>query len=118
MRVLVCGGRNYDDEDRVFQVLGELGPSLVIQGGALGADRLALKFAEMEGIPCIEMRAMWGALGNGAGPIRNGWMLKYGQPDLVLAFPGGRGTANMMRQAREAGVQVRSLGREGEGGGA
>jgi len=31
------------------------------------------------------------------------------EPDLVLAFPGGRGTANMVKQAREQGVEVREV---------
>jgi hypothetical protein len=33
-------------------------------------------------------------------------MLMEGKPDLVVAFPGGRGTANMIEQARKAGVEV------------
>jgi hypothetical protein len=34
-----------------------------------------------------------------------------GKPDLVVAFPGGRGTANMVKQARAAGVAVMEVGR-------
>ena len=41
-----------------------------------------------------------------AGPIRNKWMLDDAHPDLVVSFYGGRGTANMIKQAREAGVEV------------
>jgi hypothetical protein len=33
-------------------------------------------------------------------------MLDEGIPDLVVAFPGGRGTANMVRQARERGFEI------------
>jgi hypothetical protein len=33
-------------------------------------------------------------------------MLAEGEPDLVVAFPGGRGIANMVKQARAAGVEV------------
>jgi hypothetical protein len=40
------------------------------------------------------------------GPIRNKQMLEEGKPDLMVAFPGERGTANMCKQAREAGVPV------------
>jgi hypothetical protein len=32
-------------------------------------------------------------------------MLEYG-PDLVVAFPGGRGTADMVRRAKAAGCEV------------
>ncbi|MCH9665459.1 MAG: DUF2493 domain-containing protein [Gammaproteobacteria bacterium] len=41
-----------------------------------------------------------------AGFNRNGLMLKNGKPDLVVAFEGGNGTADMMRIARSAGVKV------------
>lgn len=41
-----------------------------------------------------------------AGPIRNSRMLREGKPDLVLAFPGHGGTADMVKQAGEAGVGV------------
>ena len=33
-------------------------------------------------------------------------MLDEGKPDLVIAFPGGKGTADMARRAREAGIEV------------
>lgn len=45
--------------------------------------------------------------GKAAGPIRNQRMLDEGKPDLVVAFPGGRGTADMVRRAKAAGVPVR-----------
>jgi hypothetical protein len=41
-----------------------------------------------------------------AGPIRKQQMLDEGKPDLVVAFPGGRGTAHMVRIARAAGIEV------------
>jgi hypothetical protein len=50
--------------------------------------------------------ADWGQYGAPAGPIRNKTMLTQGRPDVVLAFPGGTGTADMKRQARRAGVRV------------
>ncbi len=33
-------------------------------------------------------------------------MLDEGKPDIVLAFPGGKGTANMVRQAKKAEITV------------
>ena len=42
----------------------------------------------------------------GAGPERNARMLAEGRPDLVVAFPGGTGTADMVRRAKAAGVRV------------
>ena len=110
MKVLVCGGRQYDDAGAVALRLSEIhrdhGITEIIEGGATGADTLARKFGESVGIPVRTFPADWGRHGRAAGPIRNLQMLKEGKPDLVVAFPGGRGTANMVKQARAAGVKV------------
>jgi len=109
-RVLVCGGRNYSDLDRVGAVLGkynqDAGIDLLIEGGAYGADRLARQWAQALGIPVDTYEADWENQGSFAGPMRNTRMINEGKPDLVIAFPGGRGTADMVKKARRAGVQV------------
>lgn len=108
-KVIVTGGRHYRDEARVFAVLDRVNPDVVIQGECPdgGADLLAKKWCRARGKPCIGMEAMWAALGRAAGPIRNGWMLEFNAPvSGVVAFPGGRGTADMVRQAAEAGIII------------
>lgn len=111
MRVLVTGGRNYNDSHRVYAVLDKLhaeaGIDCIIEGGARGADDLARRWAEnVGGVPVETYEADWENQGTFAGPARNARMLAEGRPDLVIAFPGGRGTADMARKARKAGVQV------------
>jgi predicted Rossmann-fold nucleotide-binding protein len=110
MRVLVCGGRDYRDKGRIDAVLDKLcaeaGYLVIIQGGARGADSLASAWASMTGNYQAQFDADWESHGNFAGPMRNKRMLDEGKPDLVIAFPGGRGTANMVKQARKAGVEV------------
>ena len=111
MRVLVCGGRDYADRASVFSELDALrerhGPLTVIQGGAPGADMLARMWCrDQKRVHMINEPADWKAHGRAAGPIRNGVMLAECKPSLVLAFPGGRGTADMIRQAEAAGVPV------------
>ena len=49
--------------------------------------------------------AQWAKYGKAAGPMRNQEMLDSGI-DLVVAFPGGRGTADMLDKARLAGVVI------------
>lgn len=110
MRVLICGGRNYHDSRRVYAVLDKLYTegdiTCIIQGGARGADSLASDYADQMGIPQEQYDADWETHGTFAGPMRNKRMLDEGRPDLVIAFPGGRGTADMVKKARKAGVEV------------
>ena len=114
MRVLVCGGRDYTNEDVVFwhiDNLLDMGRSLtIIEGGARGADALAARFADRNHLQCghEQYKANWTKYGKAAGGIRNQEMLDSGV-DLVLAFPGGRGTADMVRRAKAAGVEVREI---------
>lgn len=109
-RVLVCGGRDYQDADRISTVLHKLhdeaGIDLLIEGGAQGADRWASLWAELCGVPSQRFEADWENQGSFAGPMRNARMLAEGKPDLVIAFPGGRGTADMVKKARRAGIKV------------
>jgi len=110
MRVLVCGGRNYRDHQRVAAVLDKLhrdaGITTVIQGGAKGADELAFAWAYANGVQNEQYDADWENFGTMAGPIRNKRMLQEGRPDVVIAFPGGKGTANMVALASKFGVEV------------
>lgn len=115
MRVLVCGGRDYVDVKRVFAELDALmrpafaaGDTefVVIHGDAAGADTFASAWAARRDVAQQGYPAQWEADGRAAGPIRNARMLIEGKPDLVLAFPGGRGAADMVRKARKAGVRV------------
>ncbi len=116
MKVLICGGRDFDDKaavERIIQRISEYNGkevSLVISGGASGADHLAIAVAKEQGIPCAVMEAQWDKYGKAAGPIRNGWMLKHLNPDIVVAFPGGRGTQDMKNQTKAAGVKLLDLG--------
>lgn len=71
---------------------------------------MAGAWAENNKVPQLCYLADWKTHGLNAGPIRNKQMLDEGKPDLVLAFPGGRGTANMVTQARKAGVRVVDVG--------
>ena len=105
-RVLVCGGRDYADRDRVFAELDALQPiRMVIHGNARGADALAHEWCLSRRVQAAPCPAKWSKYGKRAGPMRNEAMLGH-SPDLVLAFPGGRGTADMVSRARKAGVRV------------
>lgn len=112
LRVLICGGRDFADEQALDaaldQILEYTGRSLecLISGGAPGADRLAEKLADHLGVPIMVFPAPWAKFGRSAGPVRNGWMLRFGKPDVVLAMPGGKGTQNMIAQAAANNIPV------------
>jgi hypothetical protein len=107
--VLVCGGRDYRDRDALFECLDSLHKKrkfcCVIQGGAKGADRLAVQWGLSRDIHVVEVAALWSTRGKRAGMDRNRAMLML-KPDVVLAFPGGVGTEGMVRIAREAGIPI------------
>lgn len=110
MRVLVCGGRDYNDRGNIRCTLSELHEKYkfteVIHGGASGADHWGGEWGHDAGITTTVYKADWNAHGKAAGPIRNQRMLDEGKPDLVVAFPGGRGTAHMVGIAKRSGVKV------------
>lgn len=69
-------------------------------------DALAHDWAVVNWTQFEEYKADWDTYGLAAGPLRNQRMLDEGKPDVVLAFPGGKGTADMVARARKAGVRV------------
>lgn len=117
VRILVCGGRDYADREAVFDRLDIAWRSVpldtleIVQGGAKGADALAREWCGIRGVPYINVSADWHALGKKAGPIRNQKMIDLYHPALVIAFPGGHGTADMVRRASNAGIPVEHAGR-------
>lgn len=113
MKALVCGGRIFDDTEFMFAELDRLhqehGFTTVIEGDAKGADRIAGEWAIARGLELKVFAADWEDLGKKAGLLRNEQMLSEGRPDLVIAFPGGRGTFHMCRLAEDAGVELIQL---------
>lgn len=127
MKVLVCGGRSLTDTELVYRFLDHLHKTrmigVVIEGGARGADRIAGYWARKNRIDNRKYYADWDNITHpqavvrvhrttgkkydaAAGGRRNQLMLDEGKPDLVVAFPGGLGTADMVKRARAAGVDV------------
>lgn len=106
MKIIVTGGRNYSDVSKVFEVLDSYSPNLVIQGGANGADDLAVQWSFEREVDCKTYEANWELYGKAAGPIRNKLMLEENKDALVIAFPGGRGTDNCVKVAKELGIKV------------
>src|SRR5688572_10995305 len=111
MKWLICGGRDFDDQEMFDQVMrsmiADLGmPDVIVHGDARGADRMADAWADRFFIPRRPYAAKWEEHRRAAGPIRNQEMIDMEHPDLCLAFPGGSGTADMIGKAFKAGIRV------------
>lgn len=111
MRVLVCGGRDFEDATFLNWVLDTLHAKkpieIIIHGCARGADSFADEWAvRTKGCTSYGVPADWKKHGQRAGMIRNRLMLENGRPDLVLAFEGGAGTRDMTSVAVAAKVKV------------
>lgn len=84
----------------------------LIHGDAKGADQLSEQVLKRDfkgGFIVERYPADWNRNKKSAGPIRNQRMLDEGKPDLVIAFPGGKGTAHMVKIAREANIEVKEV---------
>jgi YspA, cpYpsA-related SLOG family len=111
LRVLVCGGRDWRNAETIESALNSLhagrGPfARLMHGGARGVDRIAGRWARKNGILEWDFLPEWHRAGTPDGPARNQRMIAEGAPDLVVAFPGGLGTADMVDRAKAAGIEV------------
>lgn len=117
MKVLVTGDREWTDRAMIRRELAKL-PSgtIVVHGGARGADTIAGEIAKELGFVVRVYPADWNGQGKAAGPIRNSTMLvREHRPEepinLVLAFhhdlSKSRGTRDMVTKSKNAGIDVR-----------
>ncbi|WP_013627348.1 DUF2493 domain-containing protein [Rubinisphaera brasiliensis] len=110
MRVLITGGRNFDNHELLETTLDAVHASaplsVLIHGAANGADTLAGEWASRNGIEVVACPADWKRYGRAAGPIRNRAMFDLA-PDLLVAFPGGKGTADMISAAEQKEIPIR-----------
>lgn len=128
--ILVCGGRDYgsvtydENNEPVFddkatytlawmaRLWGEVikqGNRLVLVHGACptGVDAVVNWWGETcYDVTVRKFPADWKTYGKAAGPRRNQQMIDETNPKLVVAFPGGRGTTDMITRARQAGIPV------------
>ncbi|NMH86765.1 DUF2493 domain-containing protein [Flavivirga algicola] len=111
MKVIIAGGRNFDDYKKLFRfcnkVLSKQTEIEIVSGTAKGADKLGEKYANDSGYLIKRFPANWSKYGKSAGYRRNAQMAEYA--DALIAFWDGksRGTKHMIDLAKRANLKVR-----------
>lgn len=105
MKVILAGSRSftpadYDDVRRVFLLSGYW-YSEVVSGCAQGVDLLGERFAKEIGVPVKRFPADWDRHGRSAGYLRTVQMAKYADALVAVWDGSSKGTAHMIRIARE-----------------
>lgn len=106
MKVAVIGSRGFDDYDLVKETLSDLNITLLVSGGARGADSLGERYAKENGIETLIFKPDWKKHGPAAGPLRNTDIVN--NSEMVVAFWDGesRGTQDSMKKAEQQGKKV------------
>jgi hypothetical protein len=111
MKVIIAGGRTFDDYDLLCQkcdkALSTLKTVEIVSGTANGADKLGERYANERGYTIKQFPANWDKYGKSAGYKRNEEMAKYA--DALIAFWDGksRGTKHMIDLAKQYDLKVK-----------
>ena len=111
MRIIIAGSRGFANVKLMTEKLNKLfsvnKPTLIVSGGAKGADQLGENYARRMNIPVQQYLPQWKTFGISAGMKRNRLMAE--NADALVAFWDGssRGTAQMIEYANRMGLKVR-----------
>jgi len=105
MKVAVIGSRGFNNYELIKETLSSLDITLVVSGGAMGADTLGERYARENGIPTKIFKPDW-TKGRGAGFLRNTDIIN--EADTVVAFWDGKskGTLDSIKKAEKQGKKV------------
>lgn len=116
MKILVCGGRKFNDREFMDLHLTQInkcfteegiGFQRIISGAANGVDTIAEEWAKANNIETDIYpisKSDWNTYGKRAGYIRNKKMRDEGKPDYAMAFPGNAGTKMMIDLLKEQSI--------------
>ena len=111
MRLAIIGGRDFSNYDLLNEILTPYKSriSLIVSGGARGADSLGEKWAIENGFETLIFLADWGKHGKKAGFIRNVDIIK--NSDGVIAFWDGKskGTAHSLSLTKKSKLPTKII---------
>ena len=118
MRMIVAGGRNFNDKNLFEKVMRDKFKELqgkcysikenieIVSGMASGADTLGKEFAERWGLKLAKFPADWDKFGKSAGYKRNEQMAEYAEALIAIRENNSKGTSHMIDIARKKGLKV------------
>ncbi len=109
--LVVSGSRHFSNSPLLASHLSAAlrkQPGLVLVcGSGKGCDTLVRQWAASHKVPLLVAPAHWSSLGKAAGPIRNQFMLSMAQGVLAFPLAGSKGTAHVIRSAKQLGLPLR-----------
>ena len=123
LRVIVAGGRDFDDfpllMNKCIEIIVEatkedntIDKIRIVSGGARGADKLGEQYAQIAHYDVSRFPADWNRYGKSAGYRRNAEMAKFASEDgnkgVLIAFWDGnsRGTKHMIDLGKRYELEV------------
>lgn len=113
MKVIIAGGRDISNRDRVFAIIdrdllrwkeeGLPAVTEIMSGCARGVDTLGEQYAAAHNIPVKKFPADWDVNGKAAGPIRNRQMADYADRLIVIMHIDSKGSKNMYETMKKLG---------------
>ncbi|WP_248805026.1 DUF2493 domain-containing protein [Pseudomonas sp. MWU13-2100] len=113
MRVLICAGRYYLNAAMCRKALEAYHQtrriSVLIHGGNQFLGSEVEDWARENGTHLVRYPSNWQLYGKQAERRRNQFMLTDSEPELVIAFPGGHDTEELLAQAKAMNIEIRSI---------
>lgn len=102
--VAITGGRDHrvtnEEAAHLTSLLSQLDGNVIAVGDCpTGVDAWIRDWAQAGDMEYYVFAAIWTMFKKAAGPIRNAEMMEYA--DCLIAFPGDRGTASCIREAKK-----------------
>ncbi len=113
IKVIIAGGRNFDNYAKLCQACDEIlkdqNDVEIVSGAYKGADLLGERYAAERNYPIKQFPADWRRYGKSAGLKRNTEMAAYA--DALIAFwdAESKGTKHMIELATRAGLKVKVI---------
>lgn len=113
--LLIAGSRSFEDRDLFNRVTEELIDgderfTIIVEGGATGADTMAREYAEAHDMKYEEFKPDWKHYGRAAGPKRNDKMVQFikERNGTALYFwdEESKGTKQCIDSAKRKGIEI------------